>query len=174
MKRTLTFIVIAAAFLQSTFTFAQDSRNRTVETIVADVLAQMPAQDKAAFNSNMADLAMSAPKSILVLASKMHAPVEGIGNNLVEYAIAGVTAYVSDPANSQYKAAVLEGLKIAAVQVGDFYNAQFMNEQARLLGAVPAPPPRPPAHRWCRSRACCLCVSCVPGPPARPTAASRG
>lgn len=139
MKRTLTFIVIAAAFLQSTFTFAQDSRNRTVETIVADVLAQMPAQDKAAFNSNMADLAMSAPKSILVLASKMHAPVEGIGNNLVEYAIAGVTAYVSDPANSQYKAAVLEGLKIAAVQVGDFYNAQFMNEQARLLGAVPAP-----------------------------------
>ena len=81
MKRTLTFIVIAAAFLQSTFVFAQDSRNRTVETIVADVLAQMPAQDKAAFDSNMADLAMSAPKSILVLASKMHAPAEGIGNN---------------------------------------------------------------------------------------------
>ena len=139
MKRTLTFIVIAAAVLQSTFVFAQDSRNRTVETIVADVLAQMPAQDKTAFDSNMADLAMSAPKSILVLASKMHAPVAGIGNNLVEYAIAGVTTYVSDPANSQYKAAVLEGLKIAAVQVGDFYNAQFMNEQARLLGAVPAP-----------------------------------
>ena len=138
MKRTLTVIVIAAAFLQAPFAFAQDSRNRTVETIVADVLAQMPAQDKAAFSSNMADLAMSAPKSILVLASKMHAPSEG-GNNLVEYAIAGVTAYVSDPANSQYKAAVLEGLKIAAVQVGDFYNAQFMNEQARLLGTVPAP-----------------------------------
>ena len=138
MKRTLTFIVIAAAFLQSTFVFAQDSRNRTVETIVADVLAQMPAQDKAAYDSNMADLAMSAPKSILVLASKMHAPAEGIGNNLVEYAIAGVTAYVSDPANSQYRAAVLEGLKIAAVQVGDFYNVQFMKEQARLLGPVPA------------------------------------
>lgn len=138
MKRTLTFIVIAASFLQSTFTFAQDSRNRTVETIVADVLAQMPAQDRAAFDSNMADLAMSAPKSILVLASKMHAPAEGIGNNLVEYAIAGVTAYVSDPANSQYRAAVLEGLKIAAVQVGDFYNVQFMKEQARLLGPVPA------------------------------------
>ena len=138
MKRTLTFIVIAAAFLQSTFVFAQDSRNRTVETIVADVLAQMPAQDKAAYDSNMADLAMSAPKSILVLASKMHAPAEGIGNNLVEYAIAGVTAYVSDPANSQYRAAVLEGLKIAAVQVGDFYNVQFMKEQARLLGTVPA------------------------------------
>lgn len=137
MKRTLTFIVIAAAFLQSTFVFAQDSRNRTVETIVADVLAQMPAQDRAAFDSNMADLAMSAPKSILVLASKMHAPAEGIGNNLVEYAIAGVTAYVSDPANSQYRAAVLEGLKIAAVQVGDFYNVQFMKEQARLLGPVP-------------------------------------
>lgn len=138
MKRTLTFIVIAASFLQSTFTFAQDSRNRTVETIVADVLAQMPAQDKAAYDSNMADLAMSAPKSILVLASKMHAPAEGIGNNLVEYAIAGVTTYVSDPANSQYRAAVLEGLKIAAVQVGDFYNVQFMKEQARLLGPVPA------------------------------------
>ncbi|MCR5760011.1 MAG: DUF1080 domain-containing protein [Bacteroidales bacterium] len=143
MKRTLTFIVIAAAFLQSTFTFAQDSRNRTVETIVADVLAQMPAQDKAAFDSNMADLAMSAPKSILVLASKMHAPAEGIGNNLVEYAIAGVTAYVSDPANSQYRAAVLEGLKIAAVQVGDFYNVQFMKEQARLLGPVPAAEEQP-------------------------------
>ena len=139
MKRTLTVIVLAAAFLQGTFTFAQDSRNRTVETIVADVLAQMPAQDKAAFDRNMADLAMSAPKSILVLGSKMHAPVAGIGNNLVEYAIAGVTAYVSDPANSQYRAAVLEGLNIASMQVGDFYNAQFMKEQARLLGAVPAP-----------------------------------
>ena len=143
MKRTLTVIVLAAAFLQGTFTFAQDSRNRTVETIVADVLAQMPAQDKAAFNSNMADLAMSAPKSILVLASKMHAPAEGIGNNLMEYAIAGVTAYVSDPANSQYKAAVLEGLKTAAMQAGNIYNVQFMNEQARLLGPVPAPEEQP-------------------------------
>ena len=143
MKRTLTVIVLAAAFLQGTFTFAQDARNRTVETIVADVLAQMPAQDKAAFDRNMADLAMSAPKSILVLGSKMHAPVAGIGNNLVEYAIAGVTAYVSDPANSQYRAAVLEGLNIASMQVGDFYNAQFMKEQARLLGAVPAPEEQP-------------------------------
>ena len=143
MKRTLTVIVLAAAFLQGTFTFAQDSRNRTVETIVADVLAQMPAQDKAAFDRNMADLAMSAPKSILVLGSKMHAPVAGIGNNLVEYAIAGVTAYVSDPANSQYRAAVLEGLNIASMQVGDFYNAQFMKEQARLLGPVPVPEEQP-------------------------------
>ncbi len=136
MKRTLTVIAIAAALLQAPFALAQDSRNRSVETIVADVLAQMPAQDKAAFDRDMADLAMSAPKSILLLASKLHAPSEA-RNNLSEYAIAGVTAYVSDPANSQYKAAVLEGLQIAAQQVGNEFNVQFINEQIRLLGPVP-------------------------------------
>ena len=111
MKKTIS--ILLSVFLSLSIVFAQDARQRSVETIVSDVLAAMPAQDSQSFKENMADLAKSAPKSVEILAGMLTPASEG-KNNLIEYAISGVTTFASDPVNAQYKAAVLEGLKNGA------------------------------------------------------------
>ena len=58
MKKTLALIFL---FLSVTLGLhAQDARQRTVETVVADVLAAMPAQNSADFRTQMTDLAAAA------------------------------------------------------------------------------------------------------------------
>ena len=104
MKRYIT--VLAALLTLSFAVFAQDARNRTVDTIVGDVLAQMPAPDAASFKSSMADLAKSAPASVEMLVSMLQPAAKAV-NNKVEYAINGVTNFACDPANAAVKAAVL-------------------------------------------------------------------
>ena len=57
MKKIFTIIASLALVFS---VYAQDARQRTTETIVADVLAAMPAQDASQFNEQMKDLAGSA------------------------------------------------------------------------------------------------------------------
>ena len=110
MKKILSIVLaLSVGFLSL---HAQDARKRTVETIVSDVLAQMPASSADIFAQDMGDLAVSAPKSVELLAGMLQSPGKG-ANNLVEYALSGLVNYVSDPAHSGAKANVLAGLKNA-------------------------------------------------------------
>ncbi len=130
MKR---FITILAAFLTlSVAVFAQDSRNRAVDTIVGDVLAQMPAENAASFKLQMSDLAKSAPASVEMLVGMLQSAEKG-ANNKIEYAINGVTNFACDPSNESVKAAVLEGLQNGAAKLDDSNNKQFIETQIRLL-----------------------------------------
>ncbi len=74
--------------------WAQDTRKRTVETIVQDVLAQMPTQNLNDLNREMEDLAKAAPQSVVILANMLQ-PAGKHTNTLVEYAISGVVSYAS-------------------------------------------------------------------------------
>ncbi|MBQ2565928.1 MAG: DUF1080 domain-containing protein, partial [Bacteroidales bacterium] len=121
MKKIIS--IALSVLLSFSLVLAQDARQRTVETIVADVVAEMPAQNAAAFDRTMADIAKAAPRSVELLAA-MLVPQDKGKNNLVEYALSGVTKYVSDPAHSQYKAAVTEGFKAGAAACADKYNKQ--------------------------------------------------
>ena len=116
--------------------FAQDARQRTTETIVQDALALMPLQNQTDFNREMEDIAKAAPKSIEVLVGMMQ-PTEKAKNNLLEYAINGVTNYAS--ANAKYKKAVLDGLQAAAPKAPDQYVRQFIQSQIRLLAGDEKP-----------------------------------
>ncbi len=133
MKKIISTIL--SVLLSLTLVLGQDARQRTVETIVADVVAEMPAQDAAAFDRVMSDLAKAAPKSVEILSS-MLVPQDKGHNNLVEYALSGLTKYASDPAHSQYKAAVTEGFKAGAAACADKYNKQFLEWNAYLLSPV--------------------------------------
>ena len=133
MKKTISLAL--SVLLSFSLVLAQDARQRTVETIVADVVAEMPAQDAAAFYRTMADIAKAAPRSVELLAA-MLVPQDKGKNNLVEYALSGVTKYASDPAHSQYKAAVVEGFKAGAAACTDKYNKQFLEWNAYVLGPV--------------------------------------
>lgn len=117
----------------------QDSRQRTPETIAADVLAAMPARTASEFDTQMGDLAAGAPATVVEVAKLLQPAGEGVKNKLYEYALSGVTAYVSDPAHNGRRAEVLQGLRDAADACADPYNKAFLLSQARLLLPPVAP-----------------------------------
>lgn len=113
---------------------AQDARQRTVQTVVADVLAAMPAQDAPTMNANMADIAAMAPHSVELLGSMLE-PASTGKNSRVEYAVSGIVAYVT--ANPASKEAVKAGLQAALDAQKDADAKAFLQSQLRLLGAAP-------------------------------------
>lgn len=78
----------------SVLAYAQYPSNRTAKTIVADVLAQMPAQQTEQYYNQIKDLASTGEEGILQLVKMMNAPGKG-SNAQVEYALSGLSHYVS-------------------------------------------------------------------------------
>ena len=71
MRKTILYIILTLAVpaLISMPAGAQDSRQRTVLTIVQDALAQLPVQNAADLDKEMADIAASAPESVEIQGS---------------------------------------------------------------------------------------------------------
>jgi len=130
MKRYIVSIFMVLALCMSSF--AQDARQRTMETVVQDVLAALPTDNLNDFYVQMADLANAAPASVTYLASKLQPSDKG-ANNIMEYALSGVVRYATDPSNESVKAAVKEGLVKAIASCRDKYNKQFLESQLRLM-----------------------------------------
>ena len=133
MRKILYLILSVLAFTMAQPTLAQDERQRKPETVVQDVLAQMPAQTAADFNREMGYLAQGAPQTIKLLVAMLK-PAEKAQNALVEYAVSGVTNYAN--ANTQYKKAVLEGFEASVAGTPDKTAREFVETQIRLLKAV--------------------------------------
>ncbi|MFR4024890.1 MAG: hypothetical protein ACLTZY_03005 [Alistipes indistinctus] len=72
---------------------AQDARQRTAATIVADGLNQLPAQNPKAFDAVMQELAATGAEGIRMMAGMLVPAAEG-KNAAVEYALNGVVSYV--------------------------------------------------------------------------------
>ena len=128
MKKFITSILFLAAALTLS---AQDARQRTVETVVADVLAAMPANNATDFNTQMADLAAAAPASVVETAKMMKPAGEGVRNNLYEYALTGLASYAS--ANPQCVDNVREGFILAIKSTEDSNNKAFLLNQFRQI-----------------------------------------
>lgn len=73
---------------------AQDARQRTAATIVADGLNQLPAQNPKAFDAVMQELAATGAEGIRMMAGMLVPAAEG-KNAAVEYAINGVVSYAT-------------------------------------------------------------------------------
>ena len=127
-KYTLLFV----SLLVSCIMLAQGPANRTAKTIAADVLAQMPAQNQETFNSLMNDLASSGEEGILILTQMLKAPGQG-SNAQVEYALSGLTSYVSAPGREAQQAVVLSALNKAAAQATNATVKAFLENQASML-----------------------------------------
>ena len=122
---------------------AQDARQRTVQTIVADVLAAMPAQNSADFEAQIGDLAAAAPQSVVEVAALLKPAGAGVKNAIYEYALMGLVDYVNNPAHTAKKADVLKGLQQAAAACSDPTNKELLTSIQRLLGDYVAPEPEP-------------------------------
>ena len=132
MKKFITSILFLAAALTLS---AQDARQRTVETVVADVLAAMPANNSTDFDTQMADFAAAAPASVVETARMMKPAGEGVRNNLYEYALTGLASYAS--ANPRCVDKVREGFAQAIKATGDSDNKAFLLNLFRQI-AKPA------------------------------------
>lgn len=132
MKKFITSILFLAAALTLS---AQDARQRTVETVVADVLAAMPANNSTDFDTQMADFAAAAPASVVETARMMKPAGEGVRNNLYEYALTGLASYAS--ANPMCVDKVREGFAQAIKATGDSDNKAFLLNLFRQI-AKPA------------------------------------
>ncbi|MBR1926849.1 MAG: DUF1080 domain-containing protein [Bacteroidales bacterium] len=136
MKKIYSILILLALAVS---VYAQDARQRTVQTIVADVLAAMPAQNSADFTSQMGDLAAAAPQSVVEVAKLMKPAGQGVKNAIYEYALQGLVSYVNDPAHTAKKADVLKGLQDAAAACSDTYNKGLLTSLQRMLGDYVAP-----------------------------------
>lgn len=127
--------VIAVALLLPSTALAQDARQRTPVTIVADVLAEIPYGQRADFDTAMSDLLGTGTYGVTQLASQLVPAGQG-ENNRVEYALDGLTAYASSHATPSQLAAVREGLVTAINNCHDTPNKAFLMS---LLSRVSRP-----------------------------------
>ena len=148
MKKIYSILLFLAL---SVAVYAQDARQRTVQTIVADVLAAMPAQNSSDFATQMGDLASAAPQSIVEVA-KLMKPFYNLDLDIVfrqvnlnvdRSTLQGVVSFVNDPAHSAKKADVLKGLQDAAAACSDPYNKELLTTLQRMLGNYVAPAAEP-------------------------------
>lgn len=129
-KLTITLALLLAVFAGC---YAQDARNREKSTIVADVLAQMPAYDQKVFNQAMTDLAYTGEDGVIQMAS-MLVPADKGQNSRIEYALNGLAGYVYAPGREAQRNAMREGVKKALQNCTDNPNRAFLLTLLQRIG----------------------------------------
>ena len=123
MKRIFILLTLLAVMPFASIN-AQDARNRVASTIVADALAQLPAENATQYNQVMAELASTGAEGIEMVATMLQPAKEGVRNSAIEYALYGTAAYVTK--EQALRAGVRQGLKNAFAKVGDKVNKAFI------------------------------------------------
>ncbi len=114
---------------------AQDARHRTTATIIADGLAQLPAKDVTVFNTVMNEIASTGAAGVQSLADMLVPATEG-KNATVEYALAGLAAYVTDKGNAALRKNVREGVKASLAKCTDKPNKAFLLSLLQQCGTA--------------------------------------
>ncbi len=133
MIKKIILIMLAVICLQG-FAFAQDKNDqRTLTTRIADLLAQLPAKDAKQLKANMLDISAMGEDGYVTLISGLTAP--GKGNNaLLEYAIDGFTAYVSQQGQENLRKMSVSAYGKALDKLSDSQNKAFIISQLELVG----------------------------------------
>lgn len=133
------FLSLALAALLPFSAVAQDARQRTTATIVADALDQLPAARQKTYDSVVKDLASTGADGINQLAG-MLVPADKGKNATLEYALYAVVSYVTGPDKDAERAEVRKGLKESIDKCTDNANKAFlMNMLQRCATAEDAP-----------------------------------
>lgn len=113
--------LLLVALFCYTGSHAQTDPNRTVKTKVADLLAQLPAQDATAYNKVMSELLSTGEEGLLQIMSLYKDPQQG-DNTLIEFAVTGMSRYVRDEQQrKQFVYALLKAFRQTASKEGQFY-----------------------------------------------------
>lgn len=106
MKKILLLAIIS---LFSFSAIAQSPAGRESKTIVADVLARMPAQNVTTYNQMMNDLISSGEAGVLQLTRMIAAPGKG-DNTAVSFALGGLAYYATTPGKEAARSMVTSSL----------------------------------------------------------------
>ena len=132
MKKIFVILLLALASFTAG---AQDARQRTAATIVADGLNQLPAQTPKAFDAVMQELASTGAEGIRMMAGMLVPAAEG-KNAAVEYAINGVVSYVTAEGRGELAREVRTGLAAAVDACTDKPNQAFLLSQLQLCATA--------------------------------------
>lgn len=130
MKKYFSFISLLICLLAfSNPILAQvDNRQRAISTIVADGLAQLPAQKPDVYNKVIGELAGTGTEGIQMIIN-MLTPADKGKNATFEYAINGIVNYVTLKENAGLKDAVRKGLTEGLAKCTDNANRAFLLSQ---------------------------------------------
>ncbi|GAB6120953.1 DUF1080 domain-containing protein [Dysgonomonas termitidis] len=131
MKRI--YSLLGILLLCSGMLFAQYPANRTTKTIVADVLAQMPAQQTKQYYNQIKDLASTGEEGVLLLVKMMNPPGKGT-NSQIEYALSGLSHYVSADGMEAQRLITSNAYVKALDMVFDREIKAFIIRQLELIG----------------------------------------
>ena len=127
MRRIL-FIICCLSLFTFSLVNAQDSRGRVASTIVADGLAQLPAQNLDVLEQVMSEIAGTGIEGIGMLVQYLNESEEGKGAAF-EYAIDGLTSYVSVVGRDKQRANIREGLKQGIITAKNNARKAFFVQQ---------------------------------------------
>ena len=122
MKKILYLLLL---FLLPVTAGAQDARQRSSETIVADCLAQLPAEDSASLDAVMQELAATGARGVEMMAGMLVPAAEG-KNATVEYALSGVVNYATAQGHEALLDGIRQGLESALKSCTDKPNQAFL------------------------------------------------
>ncbi|HEV7350790.1 DUF1080 domain-containing protein [Telluribacter sp.] len=131
MKKLL-YILVACCTL-STGAMAQREDKRTLTTRIADLLAQMPAQNSAQLKKNMEDVAALGKPGLVQMAGMLVAPEKG-DNTALEYALGGFAYYVMQPGKEEWRKMAAEAYGEALSKLTDDNNKTFLIYQLQTIG----------------------------------------
>ena len=135
MKNLRYIIVLLALSLGLITVNAQDSRGRVASTIVADGLAQLPAQNLDVLEQVMSEIAGTGIDGINMLVQYLNDSEEGKGA-VFEYAIDGLTSYASVLGRESIRPAICEGLRKGIATAKTNARKAFFEQQLSKLVPV--------------------------------------
>lgn len=127
------YISISTLLLCANMLMAQAPANRTAQTIAADVLAQMPARQQAAYDQLIHDLSAAGEEGVLLLIDKIQAPGKG-SNAHVDYALSGLTHYVMAKGEEKARLVTSQAYLKALEKVNERETKAFIIRQLQMLG----------------------------------------
>jgi HEAT repeat protein len=131
MKKQI-YSIIALCLLLSQ-AMAQTDQNRTLTTRVADLLAQVPADNAAKLDKNMNELAGLGKPGLVQIATMLTAPGKG-DNSKIQYALGGFTYAATKSGKEAWRKMAAEAYAEALGKVSDADNKVFLIYQLQTVG----------------------------------------
>lgn len=128
-KYLFTILLLGTACGWST---AQRADTRTVETRIADLLAQTPANDHKALERNAGEVAGLGKAGITQLVSRLSPPEKG-QNAAIEYAVGGFTYFVNQPGQESWRKMAAEAYAEALPRLTNKTNQTFVLFQLQQI-----------------------------------------
>ncbi|WP_085535802.1 DUF1080 domain-containing protein [Massilibacteroides vaginae] len=127
------YLSVSATLLCGTMLLAQLPANRTTQTVIADAVAQMPAETQQKYNKLIAELVSTGETGVQSLVDMIQAP--GKGNNAqVEYALSGLSHYVMAKGQESARFATAKAYIKALQIVEERETKAFIIRQLQMIG----------------------------------------